>query len=122
MFSIPFTNPILLVNYYWFYFVFMEKNTRADYIYHIQEWLRIGGTVSSYCAQHGLTKSRFYYYKKEILDVTDTNSQSNKFKSIAMSQSSTGSLFSIQYANGTVLHIHQMVDMAILKTLLHVVS
>jgi hypothetical protein len=100
----------------------MQKTTKLEYIHHIEEWQRVGGTVSSYCAQHGLAKSKFYYYKNEVLEGREADSMDKKFKTIQLPQLITTAIFSIQYANGTTLQIHQMIDVAILKTLLHAVS
>jgi transposase-like protein len=106
----------------------MQKESKFREL--LEEQQESGLTINEFCSNHGIARSTFHYWKKKLnkkpgrkdfIPLIVKPSAMALPKGSTCSEISPGreSLFELVYPNGTILRLKHDLDMAQLRTLIH---
>lgn len=106
----------------------MQKEDRFRVL--IEEQRSSGLTIKEFCSNHGIARATFHYWKKKLTKELVRNefiplivkpSEMNLSKGSTYSEMNTGNLAKLElvFPNGTILRLQQDLDLAHLRSLIH---
>jgi ACT domain-containing protein len=82
----------------------------------VELWQQSTMTIKQFCLLHGVSRTRFYYWKNKVL-LVDDNEKKSSFQKMHIPNTNFTGVIEYIHPLGHRLIFHQQVDVELLKTL-----